>query len=71
MRQFASAQAQQATASAGTSGQTPRSRPSQGELIEEVMARETTKYPLIDIAINLTDRSFDKVRPQNLYYTQT
>ena len=57
-----SSQAQQATGPVPPSGQTRRSCPSQGELVEEVMAQETTKYPLLDIAINLTDRSFDKVR---------
>jgi hypothetical protein len=42
--------------------QQPRSRPSQGQLVEKVMATpDFPNYPLIDISINLTDRSFDKV----------
>ena len=43
--------------------QQARSRPSQGDLVEHVMSTpDYSNYPLIDIAINLTDRSFDKVR---------
>jgi hypothetical protein len=47
--------------------QQPRSRPTQGELVEQVMASpDFPHYPLIDIAINLTDRSFEKVRMKTL-----
>jgi TatD DNase family protein len=41
--------------------QSTRSRPTQGELVEHVMSQpEFPRYDLIDIAINLTDRSFEK-----------
>ena len=43
-----------------------RTRPTQGELVEEIMAAADTRHPLIDIAINLTDHSFDKDRDQIL-----
>jgi len=40
-----------------------RSRPTQGELAEQIMASpDFPHFPLIDIAINLTDRSFEKVK---------
>jgi len=43
--------------------QQPRSRPTQGELTEQIMASsDFPHFPLIDIAINLTDRSFEKVK---------
>ncbi len=53
-----------ATAPATSHQPTPRRRPTQGELVEAVMAKatETPLPPLIDIAVNLTDRSFDKDR---------
>lgn len=40
-----------------------RSKPSQGELVEQA-AQRLPAYPMIDIGVNLMDRSFDKVRPQ-------
>lgn len=42
--------------------QQPRRRPTQGELVEQILeSLDFPHFPLIDIAINLTDRSFEKV----------
>ncbi|KAH7620839.1 hypothetical protein Ndes2526B_g04773 [Nannochloris sp. 'desiccata'] len=41
--------------------QQPRRRPTQGELVEQILeSLDFPHFPLIDIAINLTDRSFEK-----------
>lgn len=43
------------------SGQQRRTRPTQGELVELALDKIAPGKGLVDIGVNLTDRSFDKV----------
>lgn len=44
-------------------GQGPRTRPSQGDLVQALLEKQQRPpWPLVDIGVNLTDPSFDKVR---------
>lgn len=44
--------------------QTPRTRPSQGQLVERALQQlGPPRYPLIEIGVNLMDKAFEKARP--------
>lgn len=46
---------------AATQPASPRRRPSQGELVERALEQAPPSLGLVDIGVNLSDHSFDKV----------